>query len=232
LVVVEVTLVRWGWLFEFGFHTVVFQVIWVLGLSMLAPVGLVLLPLRPAHVGALGLTLILGHDLLDGVNAAGFGGMGWLWLFVHERGVLTPNGHVLLVIYPLVPWVGVMAAGCGGPVFMHNLFLPAEQARRVGFSLPVVPRLSLVRRRQGPQPRSLAELPLALRMRQRCTRSSPRRRGESAFRAAAGRAYDSSMISEASVRIREGVLAPRGTRSRNRRPGPDAVVALAIFSTG
>ena len=128
LMVVEVTLVRWGWLFELGFHIVVFQVIWVLGLSMLVLAGLVLLPLRPAHVGALGLALILGHDLLDGVHAASFAGLGWLWMFVHERGMLTPSGHLLLVIYPLVPWAGVMAAGYGlGAVYTW----PAERRRRL-----------------------------------------------------------------------------------------------------
>jgi uncharacterized membrane protein len=146
LLVVEVTLVRWGWLFELGFHIVVFQVIWVLGLSMVVLAGLVLLPLRPAHVGALGLALVLGHDLLDGVHAASLGSMGWLWMFVHERGRLMPNGHVLLVIYPLVPWAGVMAAGYGlGVVYTW----PAERRRRLLLRLGAVLVVAFVALRAG-----------------------------------------------------------------------------------
>jgi len=114
LLVVEVTLVRWGWLFQLGFHLVVLQVIWTLGMCMIVLAGLVWLPTRA--VGVFGLALVLGHDLLDGIHAADLGRASWLWTLLHERGFLFPAGHVVNVVYPLVPWPGVMALGyaCGG----------------------------------------------------------------------------------------------------------------------
>jgi uncharacterized membrane protein len=55
-----------------------------------------------------GLALVLGHDLLDGLHAAS---LGQWWKVVHERGMIALPGHLLNIIYPLVPWPGVMAAG-------------------------------------------------------------------------------------------------------------------------
>src|SRR5262249_47235226 len=126
LLVVEVTLVRWGWFFTFGFQVLVIQVIWTLGISMIILAALVFLP--PRLVGMLGLALVLGHDLLDRIHAADLGAAGWLWTVLHERGMLSPPGLKLLVIYPLVPWPGVMAAGYAfGAVYTR----PAEDRRRV-----------------------------------------------------------------------------------------------------
>src|SRR5262249_44847467 len=50
---------------------------------------------------------IWGHDLLDGIAPARFGAWAPLWNVLHVQGP-TPFG---LVLYPLVPWVGVMALG-------------------------------------------------------------------------------------------------------------------------
>jgi uncharacterized membrane protein len=126
LLVAEVTLVRWGWFFQLGFHVLVMQVIWAIGISMIILAGLVFLPVRA--VGMLGLGLIIGHDLLDGIRAADLGSLGWLWKVLHERGMLAPPGRVLLVIYPLLPWPGVMAAGyAAGQLYTR----PADERRRV-----------------------------------------------------------------------------------------------------
>ena len=57
LVLAELTLVRWSWLFELGFHILIFQVIWVIGVSMIVLAGVVLLPLSPVHTRAISLAL-------------------------------------------------------------------------------------------------------------------------------------------------------------------------------
>jgi uncharacterized membrane protein len=126
LVLVEVTLVRWGWFFDVSYGFSVLQVIWVLGVSMICLAALIFLPLRA--VAAFGLALIVGHNLLDGIHADALGRWSWLWTLLHERGFLRPFGLALLVIYPLVPWVGVMAAGYA---FGALLTRPAEERRRV-----------------------------------------------------------------------------------------------------
>src|SRR3954470_4343085 len=127
LVLAELTLVRWGGLFELGFHILIFQVIWVIGVSMVLLAGLVLLRLRPIHIGAIGLALVVGHGMLDGVHASSFGRWGWLWMLVHEGGVFTPGDHVAKVFFPLVPWVALMPVGyAAGVVFTW----PAARRRR------------------------------------------------------------------------------------------------------
>ncbi|MDX2165559.1 MAG: heparan-alpha-glucosaminide N-acetyltransferase domain-containing protein [Deltaproteobacteria bacterium] len=110
LAVLEVTLVRLVWIFYVGPEILVLQVIWAIGASMVVLAGLVWLP-RGA-IAAFALGLVAGHNLLDGVEADQLGGLRWLWLLLHEFGRLEPfSGARWFVVYPLIPWVGVMAAG-------------------------------------------------------------------------------------------------------------------------
>jgi len=126
LIFVELTLVRWGWFFDVAYRVAVLQVIWALGVSMLVLAGLVFLPLRA--VAAFGAVLVVGHDLLDGVHAADLGRWSWAWTFLHERGILSAGGRVLNVVYPIVPWPGVMALGYA---FGALLVRPAPERRRL-----------------------------------------------------------------------------------------------------
>jgi uncharacterized membrane protein len=117
LVIVEVTLVRFAWTFSLAPDFILFQVIWVIGASMIVLAGLVFLP-RLA-VAAFALALIFGHNALDGIRAAQFGEAGWIWMFLHDPGMLQIGGSQALALYSLIPWVGVMAAGFAlGPMFL------------------------------------------------------------------------------------------------------------------
>jgi uncharacterized membrane protein len=83
--------------------------------------ALVYLP--AAAVGALGIVMIATHNLLDGVTWTN-----WLWSILHVPGVLvaTPR-FVILVAYPLIPWVGVTAGGyCLGQIYSW----PADRRRK------------------------------------------------------------------------------------------------------
>jgi uncharacterized membrane protein len=127
LVLLELTLVRLGWFFNFDYHLSMVQVIWAIGWSMVVLAGLVFLPTRV--IAAFGLALICLHNLLDGWKAESFGALRWLWVLLHEQNVLAPRGDVFVfVAYPLVPWVGVMAAGYA---FGQLLTLGRERRRRV-----------------------------------------------------------------------------------------------------
>jgi uncharacterized membrane protein len=131
LIVLEVTLVRFGWFFNFDYHFVLLQVIWAIGWSMIVLAGLVFLPTRV--IAGFGLTMIALHNLLDGVRADGFGTLRWLWVLLHEGNILAPRpGFTWLAAYPLVPWVGVMAAGYA---FGELLTLERERRRRILFML-------------------------------------------------------------------------------------------------
>ena len=70
------------------------------------------------------LAMVLGHNLLDGVAPERFGALAPLWRVMHVSG---PLGIVpILGLYPLVPWIGVMALGfLAGPV----VFSPNRRTR-------------------------------------------------------------------------------------------------------
>ena len=57
---------------------------------------------------------MLGHNLLDPLTPQQFGAAAPLWTILHEGGFLsqTVAGGVL-VVYPILPWIGVMALGFG-----------------------------------------------------------------------------------------------------------------------
>jgi uncharacterized membrane protein len=110
LLVLELTVARFGWQFnlDYGFSSAL--VFWALGWSMIALAALVWLPLP--WVAGIGLLMATTHNLFDGVDAPQLGSTGWLWTILHQPGVLTvaPGVH-FFVLYPLIPWIGVMAAG-------------------------------------------------------------------------------------------------------------------------
>jgi uncharacterized membrane protein len=126
LVLVEVTIVRFAWTFGVFPAFVFLQVIWAIGVSMLVLSGLVHFP-RWA-VGSVGIGMIVGHNLLDGLQAAQFGPIGWLWNIVHQPAILHPaSAAAVVVVYPLIPWIGVMAAGFAlGPLMLLE---PAPRRR-------------------------------------------------------------------------------------------------------
>jgi uncharacterized membrane protein len=125
LLLLEVSWISFSW--QFGYQVVILQVIWALGMGMLALSLLVWLP-RPV-IGALGLALIASHNAFDDFRPGGV-----LWQAWHQGGFLPlpPSTHLqgIVFMYPLMPWIGLMAAGYAlGPVFLW------EQARRTRFLL-------------------------------------------------------------------------------------------------
>ncbi|TFG97860.1 MAG: DUF1624 domain-containing protein, partial [Myxococcales bacterium] len=118
LVLVELSFVNFAWNLNLGPAFVpVLQVIWAIGVSMLGLAALVWLP-RPA-IAAFGVAMILGHNLLDGIEPAAEAASA-AWVLLHVQGPLSIGGRPLaFVIYPLIPWIGVMALGYAiGPVFV------------------------------------------------------------------------------------------------------------------
>jgi uncharacterized membrane protein len=126
LVLLELTVVCFGWTFNPAFDFFVLQVIWAIGWSMIVLAGLIHLP--RAVVATLALAVIAGHNLFDGISAGQMQSFGWLWLLVHEPGFIAPlPGVKILALYPLVPWIGVMAAGY---VFAPVMTLPEPERCR------------------------------------------------------------------------------------------------------
>lgn len=127
LLVLELTVARLGWQFNLDYGYSGALVFWALGWSMIALAALCRLPL-PWGAG-LSLLMIVGHNLLDGVEAVDWGALDWLWIVLHQPGTLRlAPGVQLEVLYPLVPWIGVMGAGWA---FGHLSTLPAPRRDRI-----------------------------------------------------------------------------------------------------
>jgi uncharacterized membrane protein len=128
LVVCEFTLVRCLIVFNLDYSFLgMAQVIWVIGLSMILMAALIHLPMRA--LGAFGVALIAGHNLLDRFQAPDR----WasLWAILHQQSMLQLGPrHSVFVVYPFIPWVGVMAVGC-----VFGLVYGWEAARRRAFLL-------------------------------------------------------------------------------------------------
>jgi uncharacterized membrane protein len=110
LILIDLTLIKLGWSFDVDFYRLTAGVIFVIGASMLALAALIWLP-RWAIAGV-ALTMLGGHNLLDGVRAEELGEASWAWHILHQPGMVPlGDGANLYVLYPLIPWMGVMAAG-------------------------------------------------------------------------------------------------------------------------
>ncbi|MDP9267546.1 MAG: heparan-alpha-glucosaminide N-acetyltransferase domain-containing protein [Acidobacteriota bacterium] len=136
LILLEFTVVGFGWTFIFPFPWG--GVLWALGWSMVINSAIVRLPTK--WIVAIGAVMVAGHNLLDNVQPAAFGKLGWLWTILHQPGFipLTPPAWLqphlppgapfgFFVLYPLVPWIGVMALGFAfGEVLRRT---PADRQR-------------------------------------------------------------------------------------------------------
>lgn len=120
LILLELTYVRVMWTFNLDFAGYEMAgVLWVIGWSMIALAGLSKLPL-PA-VGLIGLAVIGGHNLFDSMARSAIptvneGSLSWLWKILYLgffAGPIPvgPHGPNLIVLYSIIPWVGVMSAG-------------------------------------------------------------------------------------------------------------------------
>ena len=106
LVFLEVTVIRClGFQFNFDYQVTMLVVIWALGWAMIALAALVWLPLW--LIATIAIAMIAGHNLLDGIRSAN----PW-WVLLHQPGfVINRTGFVVFASYPLIPWIGVTAAG-------------------------------------------------------------------------------------------------------------------------
>jgi len=88
------------------------QVIWCIGLSMIALAALMRLP-RPTLI-AFGLVVVCFHNLLDPIRLVQTDALFPLWAMLHQRDAIAlPFGFVAKTTYPILPWLGVISLGFG-----------------------------------------------------------------------------------------------------------------------
>ena len=115
LIALEVTVITVSWMGSY--HTVWLQVIWAIGVSMLALAAMLALPYRVLAV--LGLLIVFGHNALTPINFMP-GEWGYnLWTILHDRNyLLQSEGLNIRASYPVLPWIGVILLGyVAGPLY-------------------------------------------------------------------------------------------------------------------
>ena len=134
LILLEFTILRLAWTFNFDFaHYEMAGVIWVIGCCIILMAVLVKLPLPVS--AAIGVIIIGAHNLMDphigkllegmdGNNFSALWKIGYIGFFAGPV-QFGPNGPNLIVLYSIVPWIGVMAAG-----YAFGKILSLEHARR------------------------------------------------------------------------------------------------------
>jgi uncharacterized membrane protein len=133
LVLLELTVIRFFWTFNLQVTVMMAGVIWAIGWSMIVLAILVRFPLIVAAV--FGIVVIAFHNVSDlfapGLgNAIGASGWSWLAQVLYFGGPVAggEGGPVLFVLYSVIPWAGVMAAGYA---FGAILVLEPSKRRRI-----------------------------------------------------------------------------------------------------
>jgi uncharacterized membrane protein len=113
LILLEFTIIRASWTFTLDYSEFLLAgVIWMLGCCMVVLAAFVWLPTR--LVAALGIGIIVFQDAFGSIGRALPQSWHSWWELVYPVGAslrLGTDGPSVAVLYTLVPWVGVMAAG-------------------------------------------------------------------------------------------------------------------------
>ncbi len=116
LIGLEIVLVNFAWTGTFTPATLYLQVIWAIGLAMLALALLHRLPL--AMLALLGVVIVAGHNALAGVTFAPGSAASAAWTILEQRGFLFDGAVRVKISYPVLAWIGVILLGYAcGPLY-------------------------------------------------------------------------------------------------------------------
>ena len=117
LMLLEITVVRMGWTFNIFLNSsFMFQVIWAIGLCMVILSGLIWL--NKNTVLAIGILIVLFHNVLDPIEIKPDNPMYILWSILHDPSPIHVGPVHIFTLYPVLPWLGIMCVGFGlGQIF-------------------------------------------------------------------------------------------------------------------
>jgi uncharacterized membrane protein len=130
LIVAEIVIMSFGFTFDPGYSAIFLQVIWAIGICMVFLGLMIWLPFPV--ILAIGLIIFFGHNLADAAERAREGRVGFVWSLLH-RPAFYPygNGRLFAILYPFLPWLGVMTLGyCLGKWFEPEV-RPAVRSKRL-----------------------------------------------------------------------------------------------------
>ena len=109
LVLVEIFIIALGNTFNPTYPIINLQVIWAIGISMIALSAI--LYLRRELILAISIFLIAGHNLLDNVHLPGPGLTSFIWSVLHDPADFVFGRFLIVVKYPVLPWIGILSIG-------------------------------------------------------------------------------------------------------------------------
>lgn len=119
LIFLELTVFAFAWTTHISLYEHGLLVIWALGVSMIFLSIVIWLPWELILV--IGLALVLGHNLLDNTHVDGNTFSSLAWKLFHEQGFVELRRFKIFIMYPIVPWIGVMALGyCLGKMYREG----------------------------------------------------------------------------------------------------------------
>jgi uncharacterized membrane protein len=128
LILLEITVISIGWSFLAPFQMSYFQVIWAIGISMVFMGFLVLLPNRLVLFS--GICVICFHNLLDPFNQNLQESLGPIWKLIHSGGFFAiTETWKAFVVYPFLPWLGIMMVGFGAGSLFQPGFDPLRRRK-------------------------------------------------------------------------------------------------------
>ena len=133
LILVEILIMTLGITFDIGYHVIILQTIWSIGISMVILSAVIWLPFP--LILALGLLIVLGHNSLDFYEATRkkfsipYG-------LLHVQGIHPLGNKLLLVFYPFLPWTGTMILGyCFGRYYLADIMNRNKRSILLGAGL-------------------------------------------------------------------------------------------------
>lgn len=120
LIIAEVTIVNLIFSFDISYSAIALEVIWAIGISMVI-LGLVIwLPF--GIILAIGLLIVFGHNALDFYEREQTTAFSAGYNLMHRVGFHSlSDNHQLLILYPFLPWTGLMMLGyCLGKVLRND----------------------------------------------------------------------------------------------------------------
>lgn len=127
LVIIEITLMRFGFAFNLYYDLTFFEVIYTIGASMMILSLLVFLPQTAVLV--LGLMLMFGHDALNLIRLTPQDSGYTIWTLLVQPGFISlDETHGIFVSYPVIPWLGIMLVGYGSAQ-LYTDFAPEKRKK-------------------------------------------------------------------------------------------------------
>ena len=134
LILLELTVIRVAWTFNLDFrHYLLAGVIWLIGWCMILMAAAVHLPTRA--IGVIGVAIMALHNVINFFPEPDDPGP--LLRVLYYGGAIGP----LLILYVIVPWIGVMMAGYAFGLVME---WPPERRRRFALRLGIALTIAFV----------------------------------------------------------------------------------------